>query len=85
MAQNLKDIAGCLSQGLWGMVMAVKLLLGAMTYDIYESMFTLEGDHRPIFVSKIGYLHQDTILGEGLNFRISWFQYSIINDVWARP
>ena len=30
-------------------------------------------------------MQQDTILAKGLHFRIPWFQYPIIYDIWTRP
>ncbi|KAL4844468.1 hypothetical protein H8958_012990 [Nasalis larvatus] len=54
---------------------ALKLLLvaGAVAYGVRESMFTVEGGHRAIFFNRIGGVQQDTILDEGLHFRIPWF------------
>uniref|UniRef100_A0A8D2AJ66 Prohibitin n=1 Tax=Sciurus vulgaris TaxID=55149 RepID=A0A8D2AJ66_SCIVU len=46
---------------------------------------TVEGGHRAIFFNRIGGVQQDTILAEGLHFRIPWFQYPIIYDIRARP
>ncbi|KAM8778999.1 prohibitin-2 [Rhynchonycteris naso] len=87
MAQNLKDLAGRLPSGPRGMGTALKLLLGAgaMAYGVRESVFTVEGGHRAIFFNRIGGVQQDTILAEGLHFRIPWFQYPIIYDIRARP
>uniref|UniRef100_A0A8C2U2D4 Prohibitin-2 n=1 Tax=Coturnix japonica TaxID=93934 RepID=A0A8C2U2D4_COTJA len=36
-------------------------------------------------LQRIGGVQQDTILAEGLHFRIPWFQYPIIYDIRARP
>uniref|UniRef100_A0A2K5I5X7 Prohibitin n=1 Tax=Colobus angolensis palliatus TaxID=336983 RepID=A0A2K5I5X7_COLAP len=87
MVQNLKDLAGRLPAGPRGMGTAPKLLLGAgaVAYGVRESMFTVEGGHRAIFFNRIGGVQQDTILDEGLHFRIPWFQYPIIYDILARP
>lgn len=87
MAQNLKDLAGRLPSGPRGMGMALKLLLGAgaVAYGVRESVFTVEGGQRAIFFNRIGGVQQDTILAEGLHFRIPWFQYPIIYDIRARP
>ncbi|KAM5263697.1 prohibitin-2 [Ctenodactylus gundi] len=87
MAQNLKDLAGRLPAGPRGMGTALKLLLGAgaVAYGVRESVFTVEGGHRAIFFNRIGGVQQDTILAEGLHFRIPWFQYPIIYDIRARP
>ncbi|XP_036619992.1 LOW QUALITY PROTEIN: prohibitin-2-like [Trichosurus vulpecula] len=87
MAQNLKDFAGRLPAGPRGMGTALKLLFGAgaVAYGVRESVFTVEGGQRAIFFNRIGGVQQDTILSEGLHFKIPWFQYSIIYDIRARP
>ncbi|XP_036617144.1 prohibitin-2 [Trichosurus vulpecula] len=87
MAQNLKDFAGRLPAGPRGMGTALKLLFGAgaVAYGVRESVFTVEGGQRAIFFNRIGGVQQDTILSEGLHFRIPWFQYPIIYDIRARP
>ncbi|XP_042304230.1 prohibitin-2 isoform X1 [Sceloporus undulatus] len=87
MAQSLKDFAGRLPAGPRGMGTALKLLLGAgaAAYGIRESVFTVEGGQRAIFFNRIGGVQQDTILSEGLHFRIPWFQYPVIYDIRARP
>ncbi|NXJ09853.1 PHB2 protein, partial [Odontophorus gujanensis] len=46
---------------------------------------SVEGGQRAIFFNRIGGVQQDTILAEGLHFRIPWFQYPIIYDIRARP
>uniref|UniRef100_A0A8B9C583 Prohibitin n=1 Tax=Anser brachyrhynchus TaxID=132585 RepID=A0A8B9C583_9AVES len=87
MAQNLKDLAGRLPAGPRGVGTALKLLLGAgaLAYGVRESVFIVEGGQRAIFFNRIGGVQQDTILAEGLHFRIPWFQYPIIYDIRARP
>ncbi|NWH82666.1 PHB2 protein, partial [Piaya cayana] len=87
MAQNLKDLAGRLPAGPRGVGTAVKLLLGAgaLAYGVRESVFIVEGGQRAIFFNRIGGVQQDTILAEGLHFRVPWFQYPIIYDIRARP
>ncbi|NXG48273.1 PHB2 protein, partial [Psilopogon haemacephalus] len=87
MAQNLKDLAGRLPAGPRGVGTALKLLLGAgaLAYGVRESIFIVEGGQRAIFFNRIGGVQQDTILAEGLHFRIPWFQYPIIYDIRARP
>uniref|UniRef100_A0A8C6R9A2 Prohibitin n=1 Tax=Nannospalax galili TaxID=1026970 RepID=A0A8C6R9A2_NANGA len=74
MAQNLKALAGCLPAGPQGMGTALKSLLGAgaVAYGV--------SGHRAIFLNRIVGVQQDTILDEGLHFRIPWFQYPIIYD-----
>nr|XP_056704388.1 prohibitin-2 [Euleptes europaea] len=87
MAQSLKDFAGRLPAGPRGMGTALKLLLGAgvAAYGVRESVFTVDGGQRAIFFNRIGGVQLDTVLAEGLHFRIPWFQYPIIYDIRARP
>ncbi|XP_069610273.1 prohibitin-2 [Ranitomeya imitator] len=87
MAQNLKDFAGRLPAGPRGLGTGLKLLLGAgaVAYAVKESVFTVDGGHRAIFFNRIGGVQQDTILAEGLHFRVPWFQYPIIYDIRAKP
>uniref|UniRef100_A0A8C6QBE8 Prohibitin n=1 Tax=Nannospalax galili TaxID=1026970 RepID=A0A8C6QBE8_NANGA len=70
MAQDLKDLAGRLPAGPRDRDTALKLLLGAFFST---------------FFNPIGGVQQDTILADGLHFRIPRFQYPIIYDIRARP
>uniref|UniRef100_A0A8C5U0Y8 Prohibitin n=1 Tax=Malurus cyaneus samueli TaxID=2593467 RepID=A0A8C5U0Y8_9PASS len=80
-----QDLAGRLPTGPRGST-ALKLLLGAGAWHgVRESVFIVEGGQRAIFFNRIGGVQQDTILAEGLHFRIPWFQYPIIYDIRARP
>ncbi|XP_072280002.1 prohibitin-2 [Pyxicephalus adspersus] len=87
MAQSLKDLAGRFSGGPRGLGTGLKLLVGAgaLGYAIKESVFTVDGGHRAIFFNRIGGVQKDTILTEGLHFRLPWFQYPIIYDIRAKP
>ncbi|XP_058020192.1 LOW QUALITY PROTEIN: prohibitin-2-like [Ahaetulla prasina] len=58
---------------------------GAAAYGIQESVFTVEEGQRAIFFNRIGGVQEDTVLSEGLHFRIPWFQCPIIYDIRARP
>lgn len=44
----------------------------------------VDGGHRAIIFSRITGV-QKSVYGEGLHFRIPWFQYPIIYDIRARP
>nr|XP_016852718.1 PREDICTED: prohibitin-2 [Anolis carolinensis] len=83
MAQSLKDFAGRLPAGPRGMGTALKLLLGAgaAAYGIRESVFTVDGGQRAIFFNRIGGVQQDTILAEGLHFRIPGFMAELEREV----
>lgn len=87
MAQNLKDFAGRIPAGPRGMGTALKVLIGAgaLVYGVKEAIYTVEGGHRAIIFNRIGGIQPNTILAEGLHFRIPWIQYPIIYDIRARP
>lgn len=60
------------------------LFLGGTAYAGYDSLYTVDGGHRAVIFSRIsGVL--DKVEGEGLHFRIPWFQYPTIFDIRARP
>uniref|UniRef100_A0A672Z3A3 Prohibitin n=1 Tax=Sphaeramia orbicularis TaxID=375764 RepID=A0A672Z3A3_9TELE len=40
-----------------------------------------EGGQRAIIFNRIGGMQMDTVLAEGLHFRLPWFQYPIIYDI----
>ncbi|KAG7319955.1 hypothetical protein KOW79_017098 [Hemibagrus wyckioides] len=98
--QQLRQIAGRMSAGgPRGAGLGVKLLIGAgalaygvkeATYTVFLSahglaLLTVEGGQRAIIFNRIGGMQMDTVLAEGLHFRIPWFQYPIIYDIRARP
>ncbi|KAM6921191.1 prohibitin-2-like [Xenentodon cancila] len=86
--QHLRDLSGRLSSsGGRGAGIGLKLLLGAgaLAYGVKEAAYTVEGGHRAIIFNRIGGMQMDTILAEGLHFRIPWFQYPIIYDIRAKP
>uniref|UniRef100_A0A8C1DXX4 Prohibitin n=1 Tax=Cyprinus carpio carpio TaxID=630221 RepID=A0A8C1DXX4_CYPCA len=85
--QNLKDLAGRISSGSKGAGLGLKLLIGAgaLAYGVKEATYTVEGGQRAIVFNRIGGMQMDTVLSEGLHFRIPWFQYPIIYDIRAKP
>uniref|UniRef100_A0A3B4Z0C5 Prohibitin n=1 Tax=Seriola lalandi dorsalis TaxID=1841481 RepID=A0A3B4Z0C5_SERLL len=85
--QQLRQIAGRMSSGPRGAGLGVKLLIGAgaLAYGVKEATYTVEGGQRAIIFNRIGGMQMDTVLAEGLHFRIPWFQYPIIYDIRARP
>jgi len=60
------------------------LLGGGLFYGVKESIFTVEGGHRAVMFSRIGGVKSE-VYGEGLHFRIPWFQYPIIYNIRSRP
>uniref|UniRef100_A0A8C5H7G6 Prohibitin n=1 Tax=Gouania willdenowi TaxID=441366 RepID=A0A8C5H7G6_GOUWI len=76
-----------MSSGSRGAGIGVKLLIGAgaLAYGVKEATYTVEGGQRAIIFNRIGGMQMDTVLSEGLHFRIPWFQYPIIYDIRARP
>lgn len=83
MANVLRGLMQRLPNGMGAGLGALGVAGGAV-YTINESMFTVEGGHRAIIFSRIGGV-MDDVLGEGLHFRVPWFQYPIIYDVRTKP
>ncbi|KAL1280000.1 hypothetical protein QQF64_014600, partial [Cirrhinus molitorella] len=85
--QQLRQIVSRMGSGPRGAGVGVKLLIGAgaLAYGVKEATYTVEGGQRAIIFSRIGGMQMDTVLAEGLHFRIPWFQYPIIYDIRARP
>uniref|UniRef100_A0A673K765 Prohibitin n=1 Tax=Sinocyclocheilus rhinocerous TaxID=307959 RepID=A0A673K765_9TELE len=81
--QNLMDLAGRMSSGSKGAGLGLKLLIGAgaLAYGVKEATYTVEGGQRAVVFNRIGGMQMDTVLSEGLHFRIPWFQYPIIYDI----
>uniref|UniRef100_A0A8C5H8F2 Prohibitin n=1 Tax=Gouania willdenowi TaxID=441366 RepID=A0A8C5H8F2_GOUWI len=79
----LRQIAARMSSGSRGAGIGVKLLIGAgaLAYGVKEATYTVEGGQRAIIFNRIGGMQMDTVLSEGLHFRIPWFQYPIIYDI----
>ncbi|XP_078725769.1 prohibitin-2 [Lampetra fluviatilis] len=87
MAQQLKDIAGKMGGAPRGLGTGLKLLIGAgaLAYAAKEATYTVDGGQRAIIFSRLGGIQENTILAEGLHFRIPWFHYPIIYDIRAKP
>jgi len=68
-----------------GAFAGVLLALGAATYGGYHSMVTIQPGHSGIVYNRIGGLDEKTVLTEGLNFVIPWFQRAIVYDIRTRP
>ncbi|XP_038859551.1 prohibitin-2a isoform X1 [Salvelinus namaycush] len=85
--EQLRQIAGRMGSGPRGAGLGVKLLIGAgaLAYGVKETTYTVEGGQRAIIFNRIGGMQMDTVLAEGLHFRIPWFQYPVIYDIRARP
>uniref|UniRef100_A0A673L5H3 Prohibitin n=1 Tax=Sinocyclocheilus rhinocerous TaxID=307959 RepID=A0A673L5H3_9TELE len=83
----LRQVVGRMGSGPRGVGLGVKLLIGAgaLAYGVKEATYTVEGGQRAIVFSRIGGMQMDTVLAEGLHFRMPWFQYPIIYDIRARP
>jgi len=93
MEEKIKDFSSKLGKGGAGMPgapkglgLGVKLLAAgaAAVYGINQSMYTVDGGHRAIIFDRIGGI-KNTIMSEGLHFRIPWFQYPIIYDIRTKP
>ncbi|XP_054452664.1 prohibitin-2a isoform X1 [Anoplopoma fimbria] len=85
--QQLRQIAARMSAGPRGAGLGLKLLVGAgaLAYGVKEATYTVEGGQRAVVFNRFGGMQMDTVLSEGLHFRIPWIQYPIIYDIRARP
>ncbi|KAG9277333.1 prohibitin-2-like isoform X1 [Astyanax mexicanus] len=85
--QLLRDISSRMSSGSKGAGLGLKLLIGAgaLAYGVKEATYTVEGGQRAIVFNRVGGMQMDTVLSEGLHFRIPWIQYPIIYDIRAKP
>uniref|UniRef100_A0A8C1ZXM6 Prohibitin-2 n=2 Tax=Cyprinus carpio TaxID=7962 RepID=A0A8C1ZXM6_CYPCA len=85
--QQLRQIVSRMGSSPRGARLGVKLLIGAgaLAYGFKEATYTVEGGQRAVIFSRIGGMQMDTVLAEGLHFRMPWFQYPIIYDIRARP
>ena len=68
-----------------GAFAGVLLGLGAVGYGGYHSMVTIQPGHSGIVYNRMGGLDEKTVLTEGLNFVIPWFQRAIVYDMRTRP
>ncbi|XP_010890475.1 prohibitin-2a isoform X2 [Esox lucius] len=84
---QFKAYSDRMGSGPRGAGLGLKLLIGAgaLAYAVKEATYTVEGGQRAIIFNRIGGMQMDTVLAEGLHFRIPWFQYPIIYDIRARP
>jgi len=57
---------------------------GGLAYGIKESFYTVEGGHRAVMFSRLGGVKNE-VYGEGLHFRVPWFQYPVIYNIRSRP
>ncbi|EGD75383.1 prohibitin-2 [Salpingoeca rosetta] len=57
--------------------------LGTAAYGVNESIFTVDGGHRAVIYSRLSGV-TDSVLGEGVHFRIPWLQRPIIYDIRAK-
>ncbi|TRY89323.1 hypothetical protein DNTS_003482 [Danionella cerebrum] len=87
MAKKEPNVTGRLSSSSKGAGLGLTLLAGAgaLAYGLREAAYTVEGGHRAIVFNRIGGIQLDTVLAEGLHFRIPWFQYPIIYDIRSKP
>eukprot|EP01039_Chlorochromonas_danica_P012528 gene12528-14353_t len=68
-----------------GAFAGVLLALGAAGYGGYHSMVTIQPGHSGIVYNRMGGLDEKTVLTEGLNFVVPWFQRAIVYDMRTRP
>lgn len=68
-----------------GAAVAVLATLGAGSYAAYHSVVTVQPGHAGIIYNRLSGLDEHTVLTEGLNFVIPWFQRAIVYDIRTRP
>lgn len=68
-----------------GTAAGVLLTLGALGYGGYHSMVTIQPGHTGIIYNRLSGLEEKSVLTEGLNFVIPWFQRAIVYDIRTRP
>jgi prohibitin 2 len=59
--------------------------LGLGGYGAYHSMVTIQPGHAGLIYNRFSGLDEKTVLTEGLNFVIPWFQRTVVYDVRTRP
>jgi len=68
-----------------GTALGLLLGLGGLGYAGYHSMVTVQPGHAGIIYNRIGGLDEKSVLTEGLNFVVPWFQRAIVYDIRTRP
>lgn len=68
-----------------GTAATVLFALGLGSYGAYKSMVTIQPGHAALIYNRFGGLDEKTVLREGLNFVIPWFQRTVEFDVRTRP
>ncbi len=71
-------------KGLGAAAIAI-LGLGFGSYGLYNSMVTIQPGHAALIYNRIGGLDEKTVLTEGLNFVLPWFQRAVVYDIRTRP
>eukprot|EP00903_Cladosiphon_okamuranus_P015066 g13938.t1 len=60
------------------------LVLGAVGYCGYNSVFTVDGGHRAIVFNRLSGV-KEGVMAEGMHFIIPWFEWPYIYDVRTKP
>lgn len=68
-----------------GAAVGTLIALGGAGYAGYHSMVTIQPGHAGIVYNRFGGLDEKTVLTEGLNFVVPWFQRAIVYDIRTRP
>lgn len=68
-----------------GSALSALIALGLSGYGLSKSMVTVQPGHAALIYNRFGGLDEKTVLLEGLNFVIPWFQRAIEFDVRTRP
>lgn len=60
------------------------IVLGAVGYCGYNSVFTVDGGHRAIIFNRLTGV-KESVMAEGMHFVVPWFEWPYIYDVRTKP
>lgn len=79
--QNLRDK---IPTGLISNLLKAGLGIAGVGYLGYESVYTVHGGHRAVMYNRYSGI-SDSVIGEGMHFKVPWLQRPIIFDIRTRP
>ena len=68
-----------------GKALSSLVLVGFGVYGLTQAMVTVQPGHAGIIYNRMGGLDDKTVLHEGLNFVLPWFQRVVVYDIRTRP
>ena len=61
------------------------LVLTAGAYGAYNSLVTIQPGHQGFIYNRFGGIDEKSVLTEGINFVLPWFQRAVVYDIRTRP